>query len=61
MQVDSMTECLHDYIHVALLQEGYGDDEIHEVNIICHIRDYIQSDFCLHMVLTISGLIIQNL
>ena len=49
-QVDSMAECLQDYIPVALLQEGYGDDKIDEVNTICHIRDYIQSDFCLHMV-----------
>ena len=49
-QVDSMAECIQDSIHVALLQEGYTADEIHEVNTICHIREYIQSDFCLHMV-----------
>ena len=49
-QVDSMAEFLQDYVHVALLQVGYGDDKIHEVNTIRHIRDYIQSDFCLHMV-----------
>ena len=49
-QVDSMAEFLQDYIYVDLPQEGNGDDKIHEVNTICHIRDYIQSDFCLHMV-----------
>ena len=53
-QVDSMAEFLQDYIHVALLQEGYGDDKIHGVNTICHIRDYLQSDFCLQDYINVS-------